>query len=107
MRGDVNINTNLRSSNRTRMTQISRIITNPCASASSAQSVFYRSIFHLIIYTKVNKTDNYGASKNKQEIPGQISKQPSITRKPRQRRRIPGVWGSQPPAPLLKQIESE
>jgi len=42
----VKINTNLRSSNRTRMTRIGRIFTDPCASVSSAQSVFYRTIFH-------------------------------------------------------------
>jgi len=62
-------------------------------------------ISHFFLYTKVNKTDNYGVLKYKNEIPGQIYKQPSKTRKPRQRRRIPGVWGSQPPAPLLKQTK--
>jgi hypothetical protein len=98
---------NLPSLNRTRMTQIKRIFTDPCASASSARSVFYRSIFHPILYTKVNKTDNHGALKYKQEIAGQICKQPSISRRLCQRRRTSGVWGSQPPAPLLKQTKSE
>src|SRR5450759_2994383 len=95
------------SHNRTRMTRIRRIFTDPRASVSSMQSVFYRTISHLILYTKVNKTDNYGALKYKQEISRKIHKQPSITRKPRHRRRITGVWGSQPPAPLLKQTKSE
>ena len=31
-----------------------------------------------LLDTKVNKIDNYGESKNKQEIPGKIYKQPSI-----------------------------
>ncbi len=71
------------------------------------KSAFYHTIFHIILYTKVNKTDNYGALIYKQKISGQNYKQPSITRRLRQRRRIPGVWGSQPPAPLLKQTKSE
>src|SRR5450759_1972638 len=50
------------SQNRTRMTWIRRFFMDPCASVSSA---FYRSIFHLILYTKVNKNDNYGALKYK------------------------------------------
>jgi hypothetical protein len=40
---------NLPSMNRIRMTRIARIFTDPCASASSAQSAFYRSISLLII----------------------------------------------------------
>lgn len=67
--------------NRTRMTQIRRIFTDPCASVSSAQSVFYRRIPHPILYTKVNKTDNFGALKYKEEILVPIYEQPSITRK--------------------------
>jgi hypothetical protein len=39
---------NLPSLNRTRMTRIARIFTDPCASVSSVQSVFYRSISLLI-----------------------------------------------------------
>jgi hypothetical protein len=81
---------NLPSMNRTRMTRIARIFADPCASA------FYRSIFHLILYTKVNKTDNYGASKNKQVISGHIYKQPSISKRLRQRRRTPGSGGRNP-----------
>jgi hypothetical protein len=60
MAGDVNINMNLHQSssdlefnlpslNRTRMTRIARIFTDPCASVSSVKSVFYRSISLLII----------------------------------------------------------
>jgi hypothetical protein len=63
---------NLPSLNRTRMTRIARIFADPCASTSSAQSAFYRLNFHLILSTKVNKTDNYSSTKYKQEIPGQI-----------------------------------
>jgi|GEM_PF-5195523 len=90
------------SQNRTRMTWIRWIFMDPCASVSSVKSVFYRTIFHLILYTKVNKTDNYGALKYKQEISGKIHKQPLMTIKIRHRRRLTGVWGSQPPSAVTE-----
>ena len=92
MGGNVKINTNLHSSNRTRMTQIKRIFTDPCVSASSAQSVFYR----LFIYTIVNKTDNHSALKYKNEISGPFKSKHLSPENPATGGASPGSGGRNP-----------